>query len=564
MPVSESVSTAELEGEIVGILDGYRWITDEQAPLLTYSFASSVADFETYTWKPDNYDVSSVSPLSESERDDVRIVLQQVTNITGVQFEEVDDSVTSFGTLRYAHTDTLPEDFAGVGFTPGENKLDGDVWFSQSITPYDWFALVLHETGHALGLQHPHDGLLVLDKTLDGEEWTVMSYNFSATFSAAIDADMSPQTFMWLDILALQALYGVNTSFASGNDTYVFDAGSRYYFTLWDTGGTDRLDLSGQLEDLTINLTPGSWSDVGTDVTYFETGGRITGVRHETLFIPDVVTIEQVRAGAGDDLITGNKAANLLQGNLGDDTIHGGLGADTLAGGGGDDVVTDEGAFGVAWLGDGDDHFTATGSGKYTVGGGAGDDTIELGSGRDAAFAGAGDDRITDVGGGGAIWLGEGDDSAIISGAVGTSVGGRGGDDDIRGTAGADSLYGGAGDDFLSGGAAADQIFGGGGDDMLAPGAGDDSLWGGAGADTFIFGDDPGAKVLWGFSISDGDILRFEQIEDRSALLEQAEEQSGEDGTSVLISLGEEGSLLLMGMTLSDLTAAPDTAFLFG
>src|SRR6185503_9338468 len=44
--------------------------------------------------------------------------------------------------------------------------------------------------------------------------------------------------------------------------------------------------------------------------------------------------------GSGNDTITGNATANLLQGNAGNDTIDGGLGADLMSGGAGTDTVT--------------------------------------------------------------------------------------------------------------------------------------------------------------------------------------------------------------------------------
>lgn len=550
MPVSETVDTENLSENIIGLLDGARWIVGEDNTL-TYSFASTVSDFNTYTYQPDDYGVSSVAPLTADERADVREALAQVTALTGLQFEEVNDSASAFGTLRYAHTDSLPQDFAGVGFTPGENKLDGDIWFSQSIDPYDWFELVLHETAHALGLMHPHDGLADLDSTLDGNEWTVMSYNVSAAIPSAASADLYPQTFMWLDIQALQALYGVNETYASGNDVYAFSADERHYLTLWDTGGQDWLDLTGQSADLVIDIRPGSWSDVGTDIQYYNEFGRAAGVRHETLYIPEAVQIENVRAGSGDDILTGNDAANVLRGNAGDDTLSGGGGVDTLSGGSGDDVVEDEGAGGTVWLGTGDDLLTISGNGDYVAGAGAGDDSLTLGTGDDTIYAGMGDDRITDSGGSNEIWLGGGDDRAVLSGAGGSSVGGREGDDTIIGSQSNDTLFGSSGDDSIDGGAGDDIIFGGSGDDTLTAGSGDDTLWGGAGADRFVFTDQSGDNVLNGFSVDDDDTLFLSGFDDVADLLSSAQEQ--DDG--VLIKFSTGGSLLLTGLTLATFEA---------
>jgi serralysin len=50
-------------------------------------------------------------------------------------------------------------------------------------------------------------------------------------------------------------------------------------------------------------------------------------------------TIENVKAGSGNDTVLGNDVANNLSGGAGNDTIDGGAGNDTIDGGGGDDTL---------------------------------------------------------------------------------------------------------------------------------------------------------------------------------------------------------------------------------
>jgi Ca2+-binding RTX toxin-like protein len=52
-----------------------------------------------------------------------------------------------------------------------------------------------------------------------------------------------------------------------------------------------------------------------------------------------LISIENVIGGSGDDLLSGNLSADRLEGGAGDDTIFGGGGADSLLGGAGDDVI---------------------------------------------------------------------------------------------------------------------------------------------------------------------------------------------------------------------------------
>lgn len=95
----------------------------------------------------------------------------------------------------------------------------------------DWYNAI-HESGHALGLKHPSEAYNVapygaspvLDKTYDAMEYTIMSYNSfpgeGASGVGEADAYDYAQTFMMLDIRALQRMYGADFTTNSGNTTY--------------------------------------------------------------------------------------------------------------------------------------------------------------------------------------------------------------------------------------------------------------------------------------------------------------------------------------------------------
>ena len=89
--------------------------------------------------------------------------------------------------------------------------------------------------------------------------------------------------------------------------------------TLYDTGGTDTLDLRTDRDDQRIDLRPESISDV-------------YGLIGNLVIARDVV-IENAIAGFGNDTIIGNSAVNRLEGRAGDDILEGGPGADMLDGG---------------------------------------------------------------------------------------------------------------------------------------------------------------------------------------------------------------------------------------
>ncbi|MHB2165897.1 peroxidase family protein [Alsobacter sp. R-9] len=133
-----------------------------------------------------------------------------------------------------------------------------------------------------------------------------------------------------------------------------------------------------------------------------------------------------VTGSSGNDLMTGNGAADTLSGGAGDDSIdgldgadqlNGGLGNDTLLGGNGADVIhgnegndSIDGQAGADNLFGDDGHDTIIGSvGADVIDGGNGNDRIEGSGGNDLISGGAGDDTI--------VWT-PGNDRDIVDGGA--------------------------------------------------------------------------------------------------------------------------------------------------
>ena len=375
----------------------------------------------------------------------------------------------------------------GVGATTSNTihtllPNDADIFFGQApivLGNYAW-ATVLHEFGHALGLQHPgaydaSDGGVTYEDDREYDEDTVqfslMSYFDPSKYNASINwnqSSNSPQTPMIYDILAIQPYYNADTATRLGSTTYGFNstAGRAVFdftvntmpvLTIWDAGGDqDVLDLSGFSTAQRIDLSEGSYSDVGPFV-------QNVGIAFNTW-------IENAVGGLGADRIDGNSLGNRLDGGLGADTLSGLDGGDTLIGGGADDIL-----FG--------------GAGADTLGGGSGADLLNGGADFDIAeYSAAGGETITirpiGTNPSAGRWLitgaaeaagdtlaqieafrfGNGNDRISTAGTSATfsfNLDGRGGNDIISGGEGADKLTGGAGSDSLRPGAGVFQVFGG-------------------------------------------------------------------------------------------------------
>ena len=306
-----------------------------------------------------------------------KAALQSWANVANLHFTEVFDSASAGliehvvphtfwdqnGVLGEHQTPNLAPplngyyNFEGVGWDETDPNGGLQIGGFGYVTP-------LHELGHALGLAHPHDkggGSSIWPgvtgpfdsyghNNLNQGIFTVMSYNdgwdaVQNPFGNGLRTygyEGGPSAF---DIAAVQYLYGPNTSYHSGDNTYTLPGSNgpgTYWTCIWDTGGVDQIVYAGSL-DVTIDLRAATIDDSPT-------GGGIptyaSGI-YGGFTIAKGVVIENAKGGSGNDHITGNEFANILTGGLGNDTEIGGGGDDTF-------VLNFDVATQTVWFRDGD------------------------------------------------------------------------------------------------------------------------------------------------------------------------------------------------------------------
>ncbi|MEH3124184.1 MAG: M10 family metallopeptidase C-terminal domain-containing protein [Sphingomonas phyllosphaerae] len=527
--------------------------------------------------------------FNSAQRDAARLAISFWDDVVDISFREVNayQADINFGNLANA-PDTqayarLP--FGTVDDDPVVNgdaeRIVGDVWVSASqpsnfqLTPGGYGLNTLtHEIGHAIGLSHPGNynfgpGFAVnytngAEYYQDARNYTIMSYwNPGAIGAGDIDWNTMAYAYggtpMIHDILAVQKMYGADTTTRTGDTVYGFNstAGKTVFdftvnkapiVTIWDAGGNDTLDASGYRTNQVINLNAGSLSSIG-GVTIEEVRERLSfeqvnanraalgyepiarasydalyaqllaGQRNlaltDNVGIAYGAIIENAIGGSGNDTIIGNNVVNRLDGGAGIDIVSYRDSADAVS----VSLLTGRGTAGDA---KGDIYLNFEG-----IEGGRGNDTLTGDNGANILIGGAGADTL--IGNGGFDTVSYRTSTVGVTASLGSNVGtvgdakgdkfvsiealeGGSGDDTfygsnnadtLTGNAGKDTLFGNGGDDTIFGGAGDDSLYGNDGNDWLDGGTGNDQLYGGRGSDTLYGGD--GDDILDG--VFDDDVL---------------------------------------------------------
>ena len=408
-----------------------------------------------------------------------------VANVTFTRVGSGDSGPSAYSdnaTMLFGNYATGMSGAAAFAYYPTDNSpsnlYSSDVWVNNS---YDYNAApqllnygqqaLLHEIGHALGLQHPGDynaggnSSISYDASADYYEdtrqYSVMSYWDEANSGAHFQGLYASAPLLD-DIAAIQRLYGANLTTRTGDTVYGYNSNADQawfkasgsiaplIFAVWDAGGIDTFDFSGY----------GAGGIIDLRATHFSSIGGLTG----NISIAEGVVIENAIGGRGNETIYGNEANNIIEGGDGSDTINGGAGNDTASYAHASRAVT------VNLSVSGTQAVSAADTGEVLISienliGSAYDDTLIGNIGNNRLDGGAGNDMAGFLGATSGVTV-----SLAVSGAQ--AVGGGQGSDTFVSIEG---LLGSNYNDTLTGNAASNVLEGAGGNDTLNGGDGLDT-----------------------------------------------------------------------------------------
>jgi hypothetical protein len=377
-----------------------------------------------YDWRP--FEMQSWQKAVQGWSNVANVTFNQVFNAQDALFRErLEDQATAGGTVSASHNLPSANPQAQSMGTYNFEAVNVRQWTPDQIEAGgNFYRTFIHETGHGLGLKHPHDGgsgefagnyfpgisadessaerqrsLGVLE--LNHMFGSVMSYIHGYEFDAQGHVEVVPTrqrpvaedffldhgfaaTPMAYDIAAIQYLYGANTSYRTGNNVYILpDSNDPHPFVRGEP------NEAGVPESIIYQPDTAFWECIwdagGIDEIRYDVldanGNAVAGTRNVIIDLT-AATLDQSETGygvlsyaafigGGYTIANGVVVENATGGN-GNDTLRGNQAANVILGRGGDDVVTATAGLDTVDGGEGFDRLVFSGFGR-------GDVTISLG-----------------------------------------------------------------------------------------------------------------------------------------------------------------------------------------
>jgi hypothetical protein len=318
------------------IVDGNRWTFRQDTHVLSWALADN-----GYAWIN-----------KETIQDIIGGALEEYTKVSNINFQYI-GSYSSVASASAGGADFIYtlQDLGTTGviasaFFPGDadrtidynyrvvNQINGSTLFSDFLS-----FVTIHETGHTLGLKHPHNASVLNPlKTgtasvgfVDGYStlYTVMSY-YNETGTNLADSYFAV-TPMYFDVLALKGLYGSPTYREAAGDTQYSITSKHTYQTLVDFSGVNTLDARAATEGWYIQL-----EDAGVKLSYAQ---PLAANYPNAQVVLGSGYFNNAEGTSYDDAILGTANANTISAGSGNDFVWSYGGGDVIDGGSGLDTL---------------------------------------------------------------------------------------------------------------------------------------------------------------------------------------------------------------------------------
>jgi serralysin len=134
--------------DIDGLLYDYKW----SDTTITFSFPTQLSFY--------GYSVSGFEAMNSEQKADIRVMLDAIETYTNLEFVEMTETSSNHATIRFGEESNAGTAYAWLPTTLAQG---GDVWMNKTdfndpkLGSWSYMSL-LHEIGHALGLDHGHEG----------------------------------------------------------------------------------------------------------------------------------------------------------------------------------------------------------------------------------------------------------------------------------------------------------------------------------------------------------------------------------------------------------------------
>lgn len=218
---------------------------------------------------PPSSGMSGFAPFTSVQQTQALQAMAVMSNVSGLTFTQ------GSGQIVFSNW-TAGNSYSGWAWFPDTHHWAGDVWINPTYTSY---SLILHEIGHAVGLDHSTNSVMEPTGQLG-----YLTYD---------------------DVLALHLLYGPSST------------------TLTSKTGT----ASGDVLVLN-NLGNDIKGMAGNDTVYGMAGNDTLNGNADHDQVWGYSGNDQLFGGAGDDVLHGGDGTDTLRGDLGNDLLYGDAGSD--------------------------------------------------------------------------------------------------------------------------------------------------------------------------------------------------------------------------------------------